>query len=1113
MSKEEKAKNALQETQDPATQPKSKGRSGAWWVFAGLHHSGKGIWRGTWAAIGATLTTLALILAVLVVLSRDRVIPISGKINEKLLSEINAFMPDAQVSWRSASVEISNEFLPRIFLTDVEFYQGDRPPFANIANMSVGFSLAQALSGAFAPKSIEIDGSTLSVVRDAEGQVALRFGSLETQGAQGVDLPTFLERIDEFLLWPENSNFSDLSFPSLTVQYDDLVSGRTWSVDGARIFADIKGQNLSIRGDMALLSGGADIATVELNYSSNVGTRDAIFGFRLDNVQAQDIASQSVALSWLSALDAPINGALRSGFDSDGQFLAMNATLNMPRGAIRPQETVRPIYFQDAKTYFTYDPGDQSLSFDTLSVKSRDLSFVAEGYAKFVDQSEIVSQFSVSSISANPLNVFDEDLKFDSAVVDLRLLLDQFQVEIPQVYLRNEAEDLSLTSNAVIKAADTGWSVAVNLFTDQINVDNVVHHWPSAIGAKARTWVSDRIAHGSAHDVAVTFRQASQKPPVTCVSFNFEDVQFKPVKFLPEVENAMGLLDLCQDRMAVLLNQGHITAAQGGQVDLAGSAFVVENTRAKPATAQTELKAAGTVTSILSVLNSEPLSVMTKAKLPVTLADGKAQVTAQITNKMKKGLTPKDISWSGEAVVTGARSTRLVPNRTVTAQRLIVKVDPSILRIEGPAKLDGVPFNVGFTSGLGKNTSQTPPQLLADFTLNRDALDGLGIRLPRDMISGATQASIVVDFPKNKPPGLTVTSALSGLEARMAFLGYRKRASQKGSFEMKAQLADTLKIDRLRFAANGLKFDGDVGVSAGKFSYLNFKTFQYGDIKVSGRYSSDGKLSITGGSLSLDRINTLGTRQSGGTASGLKQIDANLDRLALTKDLALYGLKAQITTAPKLKGNFSARLNKTGPLSGQISTAQQGIVIDVRSQNAGKTLSAAKLLKTGTGGILNLRLAQNVKDAYLDGFVTLTDIKIQDAPILAELFNIISIVGLLDQLNGPGLAITDAEARFRIKNSKLTVAKASAVGPSMGISIDGFHDLKTGALDMQGVISPLYILNGLGQVFTRKGEGLIGFSFNLKGSRDAPKLLVNPLSLLTPALFREIFRRPPPKLD
>ena len=51
------------------------------------------------------------------------------------------------------------------------------------------------------------------------------------------------------------------------------------------------------------------------------------------------------------------------------------------------------------------------------------------------------------------------------------------------------------------------------------------------------------------------------------------------------------------------------------------------------------------------------------------------------------------------------------------------------------------------------------------------------------------------------------------------------------------------------------------------------------------------------------------------------------------------------------------------------------------------------------------------------------------------------------------------------------------------------------------------------QIFSRPGEGLFGFTYRLTGKADNPQVSVNPLSILTPGMFREIFRRPAPKLE
>jgi hypothetical protein len=56
------------------------------------------------------------------------------------------------------------------------------------------------------------------------------------------------------------------------------------------------------------------------------------------------------------------------------------------------------------------------------------------------------------------------------------------------------------------------------------------------------------------------------------------------------------------------------------------------------------------------------------------------------------------------------------------------------------------------------------------------------------------------------------------------------------------------------------------------------------------------------------------------------------------------------------------------------------------------------------------------------------------------------------------------------------------------------------------------MVNGLvGGLFSPRREGLFGFTYRLTGTPEDSSVSVNPLSVLTPGIFREIFRRPPPE--
>jgi hypothetical protein len=163
---------------------------------------------------------------------------------------------------------------------------------------------------------------------------------------------------------------------------------------------------------------------------------------------------------------------------------------------------------------------------------------------------------------------------------------------------------------------------------------------------------------------------------------------------------------------------------------------------------------------------------------------------------------------------------------------------------------------------------------------------------------------------------------------------------------------------------------------------------------------------------------------------------------------------------------------------------------------------------------MELTLVSLEPRGHLDGQLTIQGPRLRDAPAMAELLNAISVVGLLEQLDGQGINLGLVEARFRITPDQVVLSRGSAIGPSMGVSMDGTYQTASRQIDMQGVISPFYALNGLLGVLTSpRREGLFGFAYRLQGVGDATTVTVNPLSIFTPGVFREIFRRPPPELS
>jgi hypothetical protein len=116
-------------------------------------------------------------------------------------------------------------------------------------------------------------------------------------------------------------------------------------------------------------------------------------------------------------------------------------------------------------------------------------------------------------------------------------------------------------------------------------------------------------------------------------------------------------------------------------------------------------------------------------------------------------------------------------------------------------------------------------------------------------------------------------------------------------------------------------------------------------------------------------------------------------------------------------------------------------------------------------------------------------------------------------MRGQGIALDKLDMPFRVKGDIVNVHDASATGPSIGITADGYIDRANNQVALQGAMAPAYGINSIlgniplvGDVFvSKKGEGLFGITFSLRGNIDNPQLSMNPLSALAPGIFRRVF--------
>ncbi|MGJ8546778.1 MAG: DUF3971 domain-containing protein [Sulfitobacter sp.] len=1072
-------------------------------------------------AVLAVLIGITLLSGAAFMLGRSITAPtwIEARIEARLADAL----PDLRIKFDSLDLLVETTGEPRVRLRGITVESLQGTEIISFSEAKTSLSMPALLSRQLQPSTIELTGVFATLQRSVDGRVSLSGG---TGGGspfrQSANLHGLIKEFETALELPALSALKSVQLRALTLNYIDLRAERRWTVDGGRLSLNREGKQVDLAADLAILGGGAGAAILTANFASEIGAPEAEFGISFDEVSASDIAAQGPAFAWLDVLRAPISGAVRSGIGPDGKLTPLNASLHIGAGALQPEDATKPIPFDGARSYFSYDASAGELQFDELSINSQWVSGRAEGKAQLKVEngklSNLIGQIALSDISANPGDLYPEPLALEGGELDYQIKFNPFRFELGRMMVTDQGQ--VLRSAGHLFATPQGWDMAVDASIDGITPARLLTLWPEALKPKTRNWVVDNVQAADLSNLQLALRLAPGQAIRSFASFDFAKADVRFLKTMPPIMSGKGHASFLDNRFVVALDSGQVTAPQGGTVQLAGSSFILPDVTVKGGTpAVTRLRARSQITAATALLNLPPLSIMDKAGIAVDVAQGRAEMTGTLAFPLKKGTKPGDVVFDVTGDLLALSTDTLVKGRDLRADKMALTASNESLSIGGAGRIDGVSFEGAWQQPIGAGSSKS--QLRGAAVLNQAALDAFGIALPPGTLNGQGRGTLDLQFEKGQAPRFALSSDLRGLRLSVPQVGWSKPAAAKGSLAVSGRLGATPKVDKITLDAPGLSATGAVTLKpGGALDRVRFDRLRVGgwlDVPVDlvGRGAGRSpQVMVHGGSLDMRRAE-FGSAGASGTASGASAappMQLRLDKLQITDTIALTSMHGTFNTARGLDGTFQARLNNQAPIVGRISPQGGRSAVRVQADDAGAVLRAADVLKQGVGGALTLTLLPVGSGGAFDGRLEIANTRIKDAPSIAALLNAISVVGLLEQMDGEGIYFDTVEADFRLTPNRITVAKASAVGASMGISIDGVYATDTGNIAMQGVISPVYLLNGIGAVLTRKGEGLIGFNYTLSGNAKDPQVSVNPLSALTPGMFRDLFRAPPPDL-
>lgn len=661
--------------------------------------------------------------------------------------------------------------------------------------------------------------------------------------------------------------------------------------------------------------------------------------------------------------------------------------------------------------------------------------------------------------------------------------------------------------------------------------------WPFWMARKPREWAVANLYGGQVRNgvISVFIPAGRMRFPPTSVELNENelhisfDVQHMRLDLPPEVpplRDLDGHVEIRGGRTEVVAGKGVSYFGSGRSVALEGGRFVIANAYEKPLTADLSLGLAGDAAAVLELSSFKPMNSLKNTDFrPEDFAGPvKANVTARFG--LLASQSPPPATWAARIDMQGVDVHREIAGRRILGAEGEIDVTPAALKIEAKAEVDDAPVDISYTQPLGG--SDVKPALAVRGKLEKSDWVKLAPHLG-DLVDGP----LAFEFARVDDKKQAVKIDLGAASIALPWIGWSKGVGvpAKAGFDLTTNGDENL-IRNFQLGGDGFGASGNLSFNKGGLVTADLSRIMLSpgdDFAATLRAVRGGyELAISGKRLDarhvISKLKTdyEGEKASDGDGKGAAPFVATLDIDNLTgfNDETLTSVTARYAT----RGGAANAVDFKGVTrSGQAIVSEMlkdgRNTISITSGDAGAFARFIDLYKNMNGGLLNLKLAAMDAQSW-SGALDLRSFSLSNEQRLQ------SIVSTPAGQNGQSLNsalkrdIDVSSARFQrafarlvTRNGVVSVENGVLRGDQMGATFQGTVRDRRGNMDLTGTFMPAYGLNRLfaelpliGTILGNgRDRGLIGITFKMSGKFTRPNLTVNPLSIIAPGVFRQIF--------
>ncbi len=697
-----------------------------------------------------------------------------------------------------------------------------------------------------------------------------------------------------------------------------------------------------------------------------------------------------------------------------------------------------------------------------------------------------------------------------------RLAVDEFIADANGSVMRGAASLLF---------TDVTPALYLALISDKMPVRDFKKIWPRFAAPTPRRIVMQRVNSGMISNM----RLELQLPPGKIGSKTFlerqqltgsgdlEDAEFNTFGELPPVREAKGRVRFDGVAVDISVETGTILLPSGNTASLKPSSFTIADTHKAPVAAELKVALSGGAGVVAEIAAQKPINAFADETVSPSDLSGTADAKGTFQLKLPAlGQKAPPPEYQVSVEVSGLSVAKTVNGQKISNASGTIKANNDEVNVRLDAELSGIPAKIIISEKPGSTEKRTQEIIL---TLNDAIRDKLAPGL-KDFLSGPVSANI-----KGASNSAIVELDLTKAVLRVVPFNWEKGAgvSAKASFVFE-QDGPNISISNLQMSGRGLEGSGKLQISNGALRSANLKNVRLnpGD-NFSLNLKRDGEaMSADLGGTQLDARSIMkqllpGRQPRKNLSVQAVEVSGKIGRLIGFNDEVVLNADIGFTpgknSAFSLSGNFenggSIDLSRTGGGNGRLI---------VQTGNAGAALRFVDLYKRMVGGTLatDFKVAG---ESGLAGPVSISDFTVVGESRLAKLASE-QAKGSASLAEATQADLAGAKAKFELAQGDVvldsgTIRLQNGIvrGANVGATAEGVVLSATGKMDLRGTFMPARGLNRivgsipiLGLLLGSGNKaGLIGITYQLAGDAKNPKVFVNPISMIAPGVFRQIF--------